>query len=248
MSSGCDNCYAETIAHRFAGTPAYPDGFAVTLRPERLELPQWTRPRLVFVNSMSDLFHGDVPPEYVRQVFDVMARADRHTFQVLTKRPGRMRSLLTVWGQDGWTPPPNVWLGVSAEDQKTADLRIPVLMETPAAVRFVSAEPLLGPLRLNRLHSVCPVHDFDGGFCTGPCPHVRIPDWVIVGGESGPHARPMDEVDALNLWHDCQAAGIPFLFKQWGEHDADGVRVGKKAAGRVFRGQTWDEYPRGFVR
>ena len=169
VSPGCDHCYAETIAHRFAGTAAYPDGFAVTLRPERLDQPlRWRRPRRVFVNSMSDLFHKDVPDEYIACIWAVMALAPQHTFQVLTKRHGRMRSLLDddgfiqrVWNEmDGFLPRakhpdesrwplPNVWLGVSVEDQQRADLRIPALLDTPAAVRFLSCEPLLRPVDLN---------------------------------------------------------------------------------------------------
>lgn len=306
VSEGCDHCYAETIAHRFAGTPAYPNGFDVTLRPERLDQPlRWTRPRRVFVNSMSDLFHKDVPDEYIARVFAVMALAPWHTFQVLTKRPGRMRSLLAadtfmrqvataardVWNGRpllrellGWMwdtvglrpktwPLPNVWLGTSVENQKWSDVRIPLLMQTPAAVRFISAEPLLGPVKLTHLHSHCPTHDFAGGFCSGPCPDRVWPDWVIVGGESGPGARPMHPDWARNLRDQCTGAGIAFLFKQWGEWApipdnaealfarercnvaADGGtagpgnpgtpmgRVGKKAAGRELDGRTWDQYP-----
>jgi len=256
VSEGCDHCYAETIAHRFAGTKAYPNGFDVTLRPERLDQPlRWQRPRRIFVNSMSDLFHKDVPDEYVARVFAVMALAPQHTFQVLTKRPGRMRSFVQdvcKCGRHGpmahlrssmmWAvskanpdrmpgvpddaeqlvqrvewPLPNVWLGTSVENQKWADVRIPLLMETPATVRFLSCEPLLGPITLTRLHAYCPTHDFTGGFCSGPCPDVRLPDWVIVGGESGPGSRPMHPEWARSLQDQCQSVGIAFLFKQWGE-------------------------------
>lgn len=299
VSEGCDHCYAETIAHRFDGTKAYPNGFDVTLRPERLDQPlRWKRPRKVFVNSMSDLFHRDVPDEYIARVFAVMALARKHTFQVLTKRPGRMRSLVSspaflnavrlahVYHQVAdlpadhrelvpvW-PLPNVWLGTSVENQKWADVRIPALLDTPAAVRFLSCEPLLGSLDL----------------FTEPCDHVRYSchdigcwkalDWVIVGGESGPHARPMHPAWARGLRDQCVSAGIAFHFKQWGEwapvfgatgqgginvlHHPTGrvvnlttdgkpstgrpghpmVRVGKKAAGRELDGRTWDEYPNG---
>lgn len=233
VSPGCDHCYAETIAHRFAGTKAYPNGFDVTLRPERLDQPlRWKRPRRIFVNSMSDLFHKDVPTEYIARVFAVMALAPQHTFQILTKRPGRMRSLLSTADfqlmvdahmhnhgdveTEVW-PLPNVWLGTSVENQKWADVRIPQLIQTPAAVRFLSCEPLLGPITLTRLHAHCPTHDFDGGFCSGPCPHLILPDWIIVGGESGPNARPMHPDWARNLRGDCLSAGIAFYFKQWGE-------------------------------
>lgn len=215
VSPGCDHCYAETIAHRFAGTPSYPAGFELTLRPERLDQPlRWRRPRKVFVNSMSDLFHHDVPDAYIGAVFDVMARAEHHTFQLLTKRHGRMRSLLTRWAQEGvdtdisegrplstpvgstspWTPPPNVWIGVSVETQQWADLRIPALRATPAAVRFLSCEPLLGP-----------VH-----------PDLRGIDWVIAGGESGSGARPMHAEWVHSLEAQCRAAGVPFFMKQAG--------------------------------
>lgn len=268
ISPGCDHCYAETIANRFAGTPSYPDGFAVTLRPDRLDLPlRWKRPRRVFVNSMSDLFHPGVPDEYIARVFAVMAQAPQHTFQVLTKRHARMRSLLSSIRfkeqvqaiPDQWPsswPLQNVWLGLSVENQQWADIRIPALMKTPAAVRFLSCEPLLGPVSLS-----------DWLCCV---------DWVIVGGESGAHARPMQLDWAMSLRDQCVGAGIPFLFKQWGEwapttrigvevlddpREAYGEavndgkfsnvtwrrlyrRVGKRAAGRELDGRTWNEYPR----
>ena len=248
VSEGCDHCYAETIAHRFAGTAAYPNGFDVTLRPERLDQPlRWQRPRRIFVNSMSDLFHKDVPDEYIARVFAVMALAPQHTFQVLTKRPGRMRSLLSsqhflqevrfahvfhmeealpanpnnlvpVW------PLPNVWVGTSVENQKWAGVRTDQLRATPAAVRFLSCEPLLGAVLLCRcdgaayevkrhpliVNQACPLHGFP-----------RL-DWVIVGGESGPHARPMHPAWARSLRDQCTAAGVPFLFKQWGEWGLQG--------------------------
>lgn len=307
VSEGCDHCYAETIAHRFAGTAAYPNGFDVTLRPERLDQPlRWRRPRRIFVNSMSDLFHADVPDEYIARVFAVMALAPQHTFQVLTKRPGRMRSLLSsdgfdqevdhqihgLWmtGRITWQhaaevaplPLPNVWLGTSVESQKWADVRIPQLLSTPAAVRFLSCEPLLGPVDLSAY--LPPVAVFchgegspEFGRVLGRAaarhlasvesrPEPTWPDWVIVGGESGSHARPMHPDWARSLRDQCLTAGIAFHFKQWGEwltgpaaiwldpnrtpreirHFADGLaagRVGKRAAGRMLDGRTWDEYP-----
>ena len=269
VSEGCDHCYAETIAHRFAGTKAYPNGFDVTLRPERLDQPlRWKRPRKVFVNSMSDLFHKDVPDDYIARVFAVMALAPQHTFQVLTKRPGRMRSLLSsedfesavflategrFEGYFPW-PLPNVWLGTSVENQKWADVRIPQLLDTPAAVRFLSCEPLLGPISLVR----------------DPAHPVEALDWVIVGGESGPGARPMHPEWARRLRDECFVFGVAFHFKQWGEwvtedqspediilpgvshlawgdDEPDFYKVGKKAAGRELDGQTWDEYPGGLT-
>lgn len=237
VSPGCDHCYAENIAHRFDGTKAYPNGFDVTLRPERLRQPMsWRKPRRVFVNSMSDLFHDSIPDGFIGSVFDTMALAPQHTFQILTKRPGRMRSLLTKWAGAAadsphaaasfrrndmmWCEPsvwplPNVWLGVSVENQKWADVRIPQLLATPAAVRFISAEPLLGPVE--PWHSHCPTHDFAGGMCTFSCPERRQVDWIIAGGESGHGARPMhpDWVRGLRDW--CVDSDVPFLYKQWGE-------------------------------
>lgn len=263
VSTGCDHCYAESIATRFAGTPAYPNGFAVTLKPERLADPlrkrSWCGKR-IFVNSMSDLFHKDVPDEYVARVFAVMALTSETTYQVLTKRPARMKSLLLsgkfrdqVWRHTTllmgefdlaarnfpW-PLPNVWLGVSVEDQKTADLRIPLLLDTPAAVRFLSCEPLLGPVDLRDHVDRWTEDDLgtcDWGHCNSAsvavrrdyahdptdvhmlsvCAAHRGIDWVIVGGESGPGARPMHPEWARSLRDQCVAASVPFLFKQWGE-------------------------------
>jgi len=215
VSPGCDRCYAAAIAHRFDHTPAFPNGFAVTLHPERLDAPlRWRRASRVFVNSMSDLFHAEIPDRFVAEVFAVMAAAPAHTFQVLTKRPGRMRSLVRAeaFRQEvqarftrrcgakavhaGW-PLSNVWLGVSAEDQRWADVRVPVLLDTPAAVRFVSAEPLLGPLHLPEAWA--------GGL-----------DWVIVGGESGPGARRMEPDWAATLVGRCRELGVAPFVKQLG--------------------------------
>ena len=258
VSPGCDHCYADSIAHRFAGTPAYPNGFQVTLRPERLDQPlRWRRPRRIFVNSMSDLFHRDVPTDYIARVFAVMSLATQHTFQVLTKRPGRMRSLLNdPWfvdtllpevthefagGRDYSTrfPSPNVWLGVSVEDQKWADVRIPLLARTPAAVRFLSMEPLLGPVTL----CDCYLHGFSPATYEGPQEHCRIHgrrpiDWVIVGGESGAHARPMDPEWVRSLRDECASTYTPaaFFFKQWG-----GRRP--KENGNELDGRTWQQFP-----
>ncbi|MBU8833623.1 DUF5131 family protein [Mycolicibacterium goodii] len=246
VSAGCDNCYAEKIANRFAGTRAYPNGFEVTLRPERLDQPlRWKRPRRIFVNSMADLFHDQVPDEYIARVWAVMAYAYRHTFQILTKRHARMRSLLSSerfvelfdiefcklpdWA-DRWPdldfvrpehvyhladgPLSNVWLGVSTEDQQWADIRIPALLDTPAAVRFISAEPLLGPIEMDNYLVDLP-EDEDGA------PYPGRIDWVIVGGESGPGARPMEFGWASSLLDQCLDAKVPFLFKQWGNWTSD---------------------------
>ena len=196
----------------------------VRLHPERLDQPlRWKRPRKVFVNSLSDLFHDDVPDEYIAHVWAVMALASQHTFQVLTKRHGRMRALLKSWDfrilvhdavtelngaeRDEVWPPPNVWVGVTVEDQQHADLRIPALLVTPAAVRFLSCEPLLGPVVIS---SALQTVRSDGQPCTGI-------DWVIAGGESGRDARPMHPDWARSLRDQCQATGVPFLFKQRGE-------------------------------
>ena len=287
VSPGCDHCYAETIATRFAGTKAYPDGFKVTLKPERLTDPlrkrSW-RGKHVFVNSMSDLFHKDVPDDYIARVFAVMTLAPEITFQILTKRHGRMQSLLNSdahWHRVGAAMTdllgiraqvdhvralPNVWLGVSVEDQQRADLRIPALLATPAAVRFLSCEPLLGPVDLGPLkypHMPDCLSSDEPPWCTCGRDPAGYLDWVIVGGESGPDARPMHPEWARTLRDQCIGAEVPFHFKQWGEwvpedqspEDAvipatyrfdeptGTIRLGKNAAGRELDGRTWDEWP-----
>lgn len=237
VSPGCDNCYAETFSERFRGTPGhyFEGGFDIQLRPDKLDQPlRWKKPRRIFVNSMSDLFHKDVPDEYIAKVFAVMALAHDHTFQVLTKRHGRMHALLSspsfpdrvaeqcdALMPEGYSfawPLPNVWLGVSTEDQKWADIRIPALLDTPAAVRFISAEPLLGPIDLRNANGINAIEpDWVGGPTAGTgCPHPLL-DWVIVGGESGRNARPMHPDWARSLRDQCSEAQVPFLFKQWGE-------------------------------
>jgi protein gp37 len=243
VSPGCDHCYAEGIARRFAGSPAFPNGFDVTLHEERITAPlRWRKPARVFVNSMSDLFHQDIPDEFIARVFAVMAATQQqHTYQVLTKRHGRMRSLLSapaffeavadavrvrgeVYSRElvGW-PLPNVWLGVSVEDQKRADLRIPALLETTAAVRFLSCEPLLGPVDLSRWLGVEWMESFDGwgqelfASMAGRVGTAGGLHWVIVGGESGPGARPMHPGWARHLRDQCAAADVPFFMKQRGE-------------------------------
>ena len=219
VSPGCAHCYAETFAERFRGVADHPYemGFDLTLRPKRLGLPlTWRKPRTIFVNSMSDLFHDAVPAEFIAQVFDTMERADWHRFQVLTKRPERAQSLA-----DTLPWPPNVWLGVSVENRRFLD-RLDTLRGIPAAVRFASCEPLLGPL--------------DGIDLSGI-------DWIITGGESGPGARPMKPEWARSIRDQCASAGVPFFFKQWGAHNAEGRRVGKGRAGRELDGRLWGEMP-----
>ncbi len=212
VSAGCANCYAERMAKRLhaMGQANYVNGFRVTCHPHVLSLPlRWKKPQRIFVNSMSDLFHEDVPESFIREVFDVMARASWHQFQILTKRAARLANL----GPElAW--PSNVWMGVTVENAACTS-RIAQLRSVPAAVRFLSMEPLLnnpGDLDLAGI------------------------DWVIVGGESGPGARPMDKQWVIDVKRQCQAAGVPFFFKQWG-----GVR--KKRNGRTLEGCTWDEMP-----
>src|SRR3990167_417572 len=221
VSPGCAHCYALTFAERFRGVAGHPyeQGFDLTLWPERLLLPlTWKEPRRIFVNSMSDLFHHDVPDQYIEDVFDVMRRARQHVFQLLTKRSNR----LAAWSQ-GRPWPANVWAGVSVESQEYV-WRVRDLLHVPAAVRFLSVEPLLGPVSL------------DAALLKGI-------QWVIVGGESGPGARPMKPEWVRNLLEQCTRARAKFFKKQWGAHTPDGQRVGKKAAGRVFDGRTWDDIP-----
>ncbi|WP_432169117.1 DUF5131 family protein [Streptomyces sp. 1222.5] len=258
VSPGCDNCYAENIAHRFAGSKAFPDGFEVTPHEDRLDQPyRWKKPARVFVNSMSDLFHDDVPDSLITRVFDVMEAGlnRRHTFQVLTKRHARMRSFMQARqkakreyaakfddcpteamrnspaARDARAraagPPANIWLGVSVENQQWADIRVPALLETPAGRRFVSCEPLLGPVSLAMAAGQHGCHATHLGVGTPDCPRTphhhhddpctRI-DWVIVGGESGPRARPMHPQWARDLRDECRQAAVPFFFKQWGEY------------------------------
>jgi protein gp37 len=212
ISPGCKHCYAERMAERLQamGQPNYANGFALTLQPQMLERPLgWKKPQTIFVNSMSDLFHDDVPVEFIRRVFDVMTRAHWHRFQVLTKRAER---LAAIGGELTW--PSNVWMGVSVENDRYRH-RVDCLRATPARTRFLSLEPLLGPIHSLNLTGI---------------------DWVIVGGESGPGARPMREEWVTDLRNQCARAGVPFFFKQWGGRN-------KKATGRVLQGRVWDEMP-----
>jgi protein gp37 len=318
-SEGCRHCYAEGLAARFHKPDQWGHGLTeggtwtgkVTLDEKAMTQPlRWKKPRRIFVNSLSDLFHDSVPDEWIDRIFAIMALCPQHTFQILTKRPERMReylqdieraredaideqikAVLTAQGYSwherhrlnpagGCTPLlplPNVWLGISVENQKAADERIPALLATPAAVRFLSCEPLLGPVDFLKFF----VEETDGtyrllshwygpnGFDpTGSQPeitHRQIKpnplDWVICGGESGPHARPMHPDWARSLRDQCAAAGVPFFFKQWGEWEADEIgredarssrfpinhvefrKVGKARAGRLLGGQTHDDVP-----
>lgn len=313
VSAGCKHCYVLRDWPRVSANPKtvyYGREFTdVRCHQERLDQPlRWQKPRMIFVNSMSDLFHESVPDAFIDQVFAVMALSPQHTFQVLTKRLERMReyanrymdaatplSAFAGWASDmanifggddtdskyeelvdcGW-PLPNVWIGVSVEDQASADERIPLLLQTPAAVRWISAEPLLGAVDIRLWLGIdrrSPSADWErGGVNQGL-------DWVVAGGESGPHARPMHPDWAYGLRDQCAAANVPFLFKQWGEWESFGfkssrdlpqgkrhcewwtldggkwffgsangahlamVKTGKKAAGRLLDGRTWDGYP-----
>ncbi|OBS01868.1 hypothetical protein A9W98_17955 [Mycobacterium gordonae] len=305
VSPGCDHCYAMTMAKRLKGMGQAKyqrdgdprtsgPGFGVSVHPDALDLPlKWRKPQRIFVNSMSDLFHDEVPSEYIAKVFAVMAFAERHTFQVLTKRHARMRSLLNAdyfrtavlenlaglsedraarFAAPHW-PLPNVWLGVSAENQQWADIRIPPLLDTPAAVRFVSAEPMLGPIDLH-------TDPIEAG---SPFWGSQL-DWCITGGESGPGARPAHPDWFRSIRDQCQSAGVAYLHKQHGEYvealdprpsdrwltgegtthdepwhpgqvgapagkwspyrDVVMRRVGKHRAGRELDGRTWDGYPK----
>jgi protein gp37 len=217
VSPGCKHCYAETFAERFRGVPEHPfeQGFDLRLVPEKLEQPlQWKRSRRIFVNSMSDLFQDGVPPAYIARVGRVMERASWHLFQVLTKRHDRLRELLS--GDLEWMSAlPNVWFGVSVEDRQYGLPRVDSLRRTPAAVRFLSIEPLLEDLGALDLSGI---------------------DWVIVGGESGPRARPMREEWVLSIRDQCRKQKVAFFFKQWG-----GVR--KHETGRRLKGRTYDGFP-----
>lgn len=284
VSPGCAHCYAEALSQRFGWTSkpwTAPNAATnVQLRPERLDQPtHWRRPRKIFVNSMSDLFHEQVPDSFLDRIFAVMAATPRHTYQILTKRPRRMRAYLTdpatpehivlqAWHNAGMAthraslhdimvrlnfswPLPHVWLGVSAEDQRRADERIPVLLQTPAAVRFLSAEPLLGPLDLTTIHDETVLDPKCWGDCAcdtlygydpgcvrhgGDGDLTRKLNWVIVGAESGPSARPMDDDWVRALRDQCRAAAVPFFFKQRCDH-------GRKDPHPLLDGRLWQQYP-----
>lgn len=216
VTAGCDNCYAERFSERFRGVQEHPfeNGFDLTLRPARLMQPlSWKAPRRVFVNSMSDLFHKEVPHSFIDNVFETMEKANWHTFQVLTKRSSLLNRYLTKRYPNGLAPT-HIWLGVSVEDANNS-VRIKHLKSARASVKFVSFEPLIGPIGQIDLSGI---------------------DWAIVGGESGPRARPMEEAWALELRDQCRVQGVAFFFKQWG-----GVRP--KSGGRRLKGQEWNQYP-----
>ena len=325
VTTGCEFCYAEAMNKRL-GTglpfkPGHRQDIEIFLDEEMLLPPlRWKRPRMIFVCSMTDLFASFVKDEWIDKLFAVMALCPQHTFQVLTKRPERMREYVSAerapfdcadaalvvgrhlpdgfpgWNRDNWKPSvikhctqparwplPNVWLGTSCERQEEADERIPSLLETPAAFRFVSLEPLLGPINLGPffVRGTMSEADIDFVRIAGTETEIHALDWVIVGGESGGKARPMHPQWARDIRDQCEAAGVSFLFKQWGEwipksaedgwtltkdhivfEDGEATlyrgwppgggtnappafleRVGKKAAGRLLDGRTWDEFP-----
>ena len=212
ISPGCKNCYAERMSFRLQamGQPNYVNGFELSIHPQTLALPaKWRTPQIIFVNSMSDLFHSDVPLDYIQQVFSVMNQANHHIYQVLTKRSERLAEINNhlQWGR-------HIWMGVSVENAQYID-RIDDLRQTAAQVKFLSLEPLLGPL---------PNLDLDGI------------DWVIVGGESGPHSRPIRKEWVVDIRDQCQTARVPFFFKQWGG-------TNKRRSGRLLENRTWDQMP-----
>jgi protein gp37 len=216
ISRGCDNCYAERFSERFRGVPGHPfsTGFDLTLRPERLAQPlKWSRSRMIFVNSMSDLFHKEIPRNFIDRVFDTMEEANWHIFQVLTKRSTIMRNYLKSRYQNRLCPR-HIWCGVSVEDRQAIS-RITHLRASPVAVKFISIEPLIGAI--------------------GPVDLTGI-DWVIVGGESGPGARPIHLDWVREVRDQCQSQGVAFFFKQWG-----GLRP--KSSGRELDGREWNEFP-----
>jgi len=209
ISTGCKNCYAERLAERFRGIKGHPyeQGFDLKLWPERLEIPlRWKKPRMVFVCSMSDLFQDGIETQFIEDVFAVMRCCPQHTFQVLTKRPQRAYAFFWDYGK----PPPNVWLGTSVENQENADNRIPDLLQCQTSVRFLSVEPMLGPIDLNPwLPTVCSMHHRRD--CCGRKSEI---DWVIVGCESGPKRRPMGLDWARSILAQCRAANVPVFIKQ----------------------------------
>lgn len=216
VSAGCKYCYAERFSKRLKamGVPSYMNGFKLTLHPEVLEAPlSWKKPQMIFVNSMSDLFHEKVPIAFIQKVFDVMTRANQHTFQILTKRSERLRLLNS---EISW--PDNVWMGVSVENEKVIH-RIDDLRQTNARIKFLSLEPLLGPLSNLNLKDI---------------------DWAIAGGESGPGSRPMEPDWVRGIRDQCNNQNVPFFFKQWGG-------IFKKKNGRLLDGKYWDQMPESFA-
>lgn len=254
VSQGCKFCYAERQTKRFGKTWNQSDFTKILLHPDRLDKPMhWKTPSRIFVNSMSDLFHDDIPVAFIEQVFEVMQKCTWHTFQVLTKRPLRMQAFMTAYFPDAHETLKNVWLGVSVENQATADFRIPILMQTPAALRFLSCEPLLGFI----------------DFSLATTQYYQL-DWIIAGGESGPNARPIHPLALKRIKYQAQAHDIPFFFKQWGEYlpvelvdyeelmkpdfkffnvgtglmTTSMAKVGKKKASNIYLdGKKYEQYP-----
>ena len=238
VSEGCEHCYARRMAQRLKGRFGYPedDPFRVTFHPDKLDQPlHWKKPRMIFVCSMGDLFHKDVPHHTyienevpVNHIYITAKRCPQHIFLILTKRPKVMKSFFSWITAFGGKIPDNLWLGVSVENQQRADERIPILLQIPAAKRFVSIEPMLGPINIRKIGPVPPSFNWEiarNGL-----------DWVIIGGESGPGARPMHPNWPRSVRDQCQAAQVPFFFKQWGG-------VNKKSAGRLLDGREWNEKP-----
>ena len=217
ISAGCDNCYAARFSERFRGVPGHPfeTGFDLTLRPSRLQQPLgWKRPRMIFVNSMSDLFQKELPQAFISAVFDTMEAADWHVYQVLTKRSSLLQKFINARYKTRRAPP-HMWFGVSVENRQAAS-RIAHLQAANAGVRFLSIEPLIAPVGPLDLHGI---------------------DWVIVGGESGPHARAMNPGWAIDIRNQCIAARVPFFFKQWGGRSP-------KTGGRLLEGREWNQFPK----
>lgn len=220
VSPGCKNCYAEIMALRLQamGTPGYENGFKLNLMPHRLQEPlKRTKATVYFVDSMSDLFHEEIPDEYIAQVFDTIEKSPQHIYQILTKRNKRMSAYLQAN-----TPPENAWIGVTVENNAHGTPRVNDLRQVPAHIRFLSVEPLiedLGAIDLTGIH------------------------WVIVGGESGRKARPMKPEWVYNIKKQCKEQGVAFFFKQWGTYGPDGVKRNKKLNGRLLEGRTWDTAP-----
>jgi len=217
ISAGCDNCYAARFSERFRGVPGHPfeRGFDLTLRSERLLQPiEWKRPRMIFVNSVSDLFHKEIPKAYICKVFDTMEKADWHIYQVLTKRSSLLRKFINERYQTRKAPE-HIWFGVSIENDKVVS-RVTHLQNANVSVRFLSIEPLIGPVGKLNLRSI---------------------DWVILGGESGPGARPMDPEWAIDIRNQCVKSKAAFFFKQWGGRTP-------KAGGRLLEGREWNQFPR----
>ena len=216
ISPGCDNCYAARFSERFRGVPNHPfeTGFDLTLRPDRLQQPlMWRRPRMIFVNSMSDLFHKDIPKSHINAVFDTMEKANWHIYQALTKRSSILQKFINGRYKDKKVPP-HIWLGVSVENQQ-ATSRIAHLQKANASIRFLSIEPLIAPMQQLNLAGI---------------------DWVIVGGESGPRARPMQREWVIDIRNQCVRARVAFFFKQWGGHSP-------KTGGRLLDGREWNQFP-----